>query len=237
MNFKSCKRIHETFSLDAKFEPFLTITADAKTRAIITNPLEKGYIYASLFFYDEVIREMQKLDKMIRKIMDEIRMEIHYEDPSKILMELSARVRRAIGDDSLDAFIKEILAEESRAISLLPTDSEVTKFLTVKEAIYTELFDAFVNMTFRNASDQGEFKSFKFTDEYIGNLTDRQKKLISPALRMAGFISQIRLDEFVVTPDWTVRYKPVSLREKFDAKEEEIKSSLKKLMEQHYNDA
>gem|GEM_PF-1167407 len=235
MNFKSCKRIHETFGLDDKFEPYLIIPGNNKPVIYVKNPLEKGYIYASLFFYDEVMKELKKLDKMIRKVIDEIQMEIHFEEKSKMLMELSARVRRTIGDDSLDAFIKEILAEDGHAISLMPADYELDKFLKIKEAIYSELFENFINVTFRNATDNSGFKTFKFTEEYINELTDRQKKLISPALRMAGFISQIRLDEFQLTPDFSVRYKPITLNDKFDAKEDEIKMSLKKLMEEHLN--
>jgi len=154
-----------------------------------------------------------------------------------MLMELSMRVRRAIGDDSLDAFIKEILAEESRAMVLMPTAAEREKLAAVKENIFIEVFSNFVNMTLRNSADSaGDFKTFKFSGNYVEMLTERQKKLMAPALKMAGFIEQLRLDKFELLPDWTVRYVPARLADKFDDKEEEIKMSLKKMMEKHLVD-
>lgn len=237
MNYVTCKKIHESFVLDEKFEAYLAVregVGDAIIKKVLVeNPLEKGYVYANLYFYDEVWREVGKLHKMIKKIYDEISMEAVIEDPSKLLMEISTRVRNAIGDDSLDAFIKEILANEARAISLLPDEQELAKLALVKESIYTEVFNNFTAMTLRNATDVGEAKTFKFTDDYIDSLTERQKKLISPTLKVVGFINSVKLDEFELFPDWTVQYKPVQLKENFDAKEEEIKVSLKKLMEQY----
>jgi len=231
MNYLSCKKIHDTFVLDEKWEPWLAVAGEKKVQ--VTDSLDKGYVYASLFFYDEVMREIGKIEKMIKKIQDEISMEVVIEDSSRMLMELSSRVRQAIGDDSLDAFIKEILAGDSPAITLMPTEGEREKLRTVKESIFIELFQAFVDKTFRNSKEAGELKIFKFEEKYIGVLSNRQKRLLAPALRLAGFIEQIRLDSFEILPDFTVRYKPVRLSEKFDVKEEEIKLSLKKMMETH----
>ena len=236
MTYKACKVINDNFLLDAKFEPYLMVKGEdgkEEKRVPVTNPMEKGYIYACLFFYDEVDREIKKLYKMINKIIDEIRMDAHIEDASKLLMELSARVRSAIGDDSLDALIKEILSKESRAISLIPTPDELAKLEKIKDAIFTELTENFSAMTLRNSEQEGDKKVFKFTKEYVNSLTERQKKLISPALRLIGLVHQIRLDEFTLTQEWQVKYKPVRLIDKFSTKEEEIKNSLKKMMSAH----
>jgi len=221
------------FCLDENNEPYLKLADKSKGKITVSNSLEKGYIYASFFFYDKVMDELKKLDTMIRKVMDEIRMEVHFEENKNMLMELSARVRYTIGNNALDAFIKEILAEDGFALSLTPADYELKKFNEIKEAIWSELFENFVNMTFRNATDVGGYKTFKFTEEYVKELTDRQRKLLAPALRMAGFINQIRLEEFQLLPDFSARYKPIPVREKFDAKEEEIKMNLKRLMEKY----
>jgi len=228
--------INDHFALDASFEPFLAIkspSGEITKRIPITNPLEKGYVYASLFFYDEAAREVGKLNKMVKNILDEINQIVVIEEPAKLLMELSARVRNAIGDDSLDAYIKEVLAENQRAISLLPTEEERKKLAKIKEAIFTELFDGFLDMTFRNTTESGDFRTFKFTTQYVDALTERQKKLVAPALKMAGFIDKLRLDDLELLPDWSVRFKPARLSEGFGQKEDEIKTGLKKLMETH----
>ena len=237
MNYKSCKKIHETFILDSGFEPQLAVrdetTGEISKTIPVTDPLEKGYIYASLFFYDEVIKEVDKLNKMIGRILEELEEEVRVENPTLLLMELSNRVRSAIGDDSLDALIKEMLAEKTKAIALIPDEGELKKLMVIKEAIYTELFNNFINMTFKNSRETGEVRTIKFTKEYIDTLTERQKKLLAPALRIAGFVNQIRLDGFELLPDWSVRYRPGRIAEQFKDKEEEIKTRLKKMMEQY----
>ena len=229
MTFKSCQKMDELFKLDEKFEPFFT-AGDGKKHPI-TNPMQKGYIYASMYFYDEAAKEIEKLGKMINKIRGELAQEVSIEDPTKLFMELSSRVKNAIGDDSLDALIKEKLAADFKVIALLPSEAEVERLLYVQEAIYKELFQNFVDMTFKNTTDAGAVKSFRFSQDYIASLTERQKKLLTPALRMAGFINKLRLDQFEILTDWTVKYKPIALGEGFEAKEEEIKLSLKKLLE------
>jgi len=239
MNYKSVKKIHENFELDPNFEPVLAVrdpsTNEVVRRVPITNAMEKGYIYASLYFYDEVAKEVEKLHKMIRKILDELNQEVKIENPTLLLMELSNRVKQAIGDDSLDALIKEMLAEHTRAIALIPDDGEMKKLMVIKEAVYAELFQNFVNMTFKNATDIGELKTFTFAPKYVTSMTERQQRLLAPALRMAGFINQIRMDAFELLPNWQVRYKPTPTGGSFDAKEDEIKNGLKRLMEEHFN--
>ena len=231
MTFKSCKRMDELFSLDEKFEPFFT--SGSGQAIYLTKPLEKGYVYASLFFYDEAIKEVAKLEKMINKIRDELAQETHIEDPTKLFMELSARVRSAIGDDALDGLLKEILAQDFKVIAFLPSDEEIEKLLNVKEAIFKELFETFTNMTFKNTIDVGDAKSFTFSEKFVSTMTERQKKLMTPALRMTGFINRIRLDELTVSPDWVVKYKPIPLHEGFEAKENELKQSIKTLLEEN----
>jgi len=237
MNYKSCKKINETFILDSQMQPHLAVrdiaTDEISKTVPVTNPMEKGYIYASLFFFDEVTKEIEKLNTMIQRVWDELNQEVVIDNPTLLLMELSNRVKSAIGDDSLDALIKEMLSEKTRAMALMPDDAEKQKLMVIKEAIYTELFHNFIKITFKNATEYGEYKKFTFTKDYVDQLTERQKKLLAPALRVAGLIQQIRLDEFELQPDWTVRYKPGRISEDYATKEEEIKNSLKKLMEQH----
>ena len=229
MTFKSVQKMNDLFRLDEKFEPFFTSASDKPV--YLAKPLEKAYVWASLYFNDEATREVDKLGLMIDKIRNELSQEAHIENPTKLFMELSARVKSAIGDDSLDALIKEKLAADFKVIAFLPSEYEMTRLGVVQEAIFKELFQNFVNMTLKNTNDIGELKTFKFRQDYIDALTERQRKLLSPALRMAGFIEKIRLDDLEIMSDWTVKFKPVALSEGFDAKEEELKFSIKKLLE------
>ena len=237
MNYKTCKRLNENFVLDENFDLFLA-KRDPATNAVtqrfaVENPMEKGYIYACLYFHDEVAKEIDKLHNMINRMLEEINMEVHIPESSKKLMELSARVRQAVGDDSLDAIIKEILAKEERAIALMPDQAELEKLDKIFESIFTELFESFSMVTLRNTKDEAGFKIFRFTEDYIRSLSDRQKKLLAPAIRMVGFKNMIRLNDFEILPDWSVRYRPERLEEDFTQKEDEIKAAIKKMMEQH----
>ena len=50
MNYKTCKILNDNFKLDEKYNVFLNV----KKKIEITDGLEKGYIYAAMYFYDEV---------------------------------------------------------------------------------------------------------------------------------------------------------------------------------------
>ena len=235
MTYKACRKIDEFFVMDDKMELFLAIRdgGEIKKRVPITTPMEKGYIYACLFFYDEITKELDKLRKMINKIIDEIRQDVHIEEPAKLLMELSARVRNKIGDDSLDAFIKEILAEELKAMSLMPTDKEFEKLQNIKDSILLELLATFKEMTIDKATNNGGIYKFTFPKEYYDELTPRQKKILSPALRLTNLYNQVRMEDLKFLPDRIVQYRAVRLPEKFDKAELQIKESLKALMEKN----
>jgi len=237
MNYKTCKRLNDNFVLDEKFDIFLAVrnnlSGETTGKVPVTDPMAKGYIYACLYFYDEVEKEVNKLRAMINRMLDEVNLEANIPEPAKKLMELSARARGAIGDDSLDAMIKEELAKEERAISLIPDAQEIEKLEKILDSIFTELFESFSMVTLHKTKDEGPYKTFRFTDEYIAALTERQKKLLAPAIRMIGFENSVKLNDFEVRPDWSVRYIPERLSENFEAKEEEIKFNLKQMMEKH----
>jgi hypothetical protein len=219
--------------LDAKFNiSFVGSSDDGKIKHTpITDGLEKGYAYAGLFFYDEVTKEMDKLMVMIKKIREDVRVEFPEIDIPITMLEISKRVRDAVGDDSLDLMIKEVLAEESRHIALMAEDSEKEKLENIRNAILTEtianLFDT-VYVKAETLPDRR--KSFKFSQSYIESLTERQRKLIAPALKIAGFINRLKLDSFELLDDWSARYTPVPLAEGFKEKEDIIKANIKKMM-------
>ncbi|MCL2851246.1 MAG: hypothetical protein FWE01_02690 [Firmicutes bacterium] len=239
MTYKACRKINEYFQLDEKFDVYLAVPSEnehgAFTKRIpITSPIEKGYLYACLFFFDEITKELDKLRKMINKIIDEIRQDVHIEDPSKLLMELSARVRNKIGDDSLDAFVKEILAEEMRALSLMPTEKEIKKLEEIKDSILLELLNAFKEMTIDQATSHNDVYTFTFPKDYYEDLNPRQRKILSPAIRLTNLYNQIRMEDLKFFPDRRVQYRAIHISNKFDATETQIKESLKQLMGKHF---
>ena len=138
------------------------------------------------------------------------------------------RVRNKIGDDSLDALIKEMIAEKVHHIGLMVDRHEQDKLSRICEAIFLELLTAFFGMTLQNARDlDNNIKTFRFSKEYIDNMTDRQKRLLSPALKMIGFENQLKLCNFELTGDWTVRYIPERIPNPFTRQEETIKDQIK----------
>lgn len=196
----------------------------------VSDPMCKGYIYANLFFYDEVQKEIVKLRDMVKQLHDEVIMELglNPDQPEKLLLEISTRARRAIGDDGLDSLIKEYLAEHGRHMALLVDPKERERFNQICEAIFIELTKAFFVATLQNATDlDDDVKTFKFTHEYIAALTERQKPLLSPAIRMIGFDNQLKLNNLEVTKDYTVKYRPEPMETSFAKQEATIKDQIK----------
>ena len=230
MTFKAAKNISKHFSINGNGEAILTAGG-----VLVDNAMDKGYVYAALYFYDEAQREVDKLDKMINKIKTEITQEVYIEnDQTKMLMELSTRVHRAIGDNSLDAFVKEILARDGGAgLALVPSNDETKKFEGVKESIFLELLVNFYETVYTKAKVVGMYRTFKFASEYVKTLTERQKRLVSPALKLVGFMNGLRMDELELMADWSVLYAPRPLNQNFNATENEIKDRLKQVIAQH----
>lgn len=231
MTFISAQKINEFFSLDKDYNLVLK-----DTKAKLEDPLSKGYAYACLFFYDETQKELDKLRALITKFKNEIITELGYDEsePSKMLMELSARVRQSLGDDdSLDAMIKEMLSEKNKHIALMVEASERDKLNKITGAIFSEIVESFYNMTFNDSREVGDKKSFQFSAEYINKLTDRQKKLLSPAIRMIALSNQIKLNFFEISPNFVVKYIPERIANSYARQEEQIKDNIKDLIKKH----
>ena len=231
MNYKTAQKLHESFTLDKDFNLVIT-----DTKHKLDDPMQKGYVYANLFFYDEVQKEVDKLRALVAKIHGEVCLELGMGgvDPVKLMLEISVRARRKIGNDSLDALIKEFLAEKQRHIALMVDQREKNKLNSICEAIFMELTQAFYNMTLQNAKDlAGGVKTFKFSKEYVDKMTDRQKRLLPPALRMIGFENQVKLNGFELSPDWAVKYTPERIPVPFNKQEETIKDQIKTFIQQN----
>jgi len=231
MTFKTAKKIENAFVLDQNFE---IVLRDSKQK--LEDPMCKGYVYANLYFYDEVEKEIDKLRSMIKKIHDEITVDIGGDpnDVQKLLMELCTRVRNQIGEDSLDVLVKEMLAERCKHMCLMTDAREHEKLEKICSAIFMELVAAFFDMTIHNARDlDGGVKTFRFSKQYVEKLTPRQKKLLAPALRMVGFENQVKLNDFELAQDWTVKYKPERLPTAFARQEDTIKDQIKTFIQKH----
>ena len=226
VNYKTCKILNEKFKLDEKYNVLLNTTKKVE----VTDGLEKGYIYAAMYFYDEVDKEIKKLEKIVRKEFDMIILESPNMDVAIMLLELSRRVKAAIGDDSLDALIKEILSEHSKHIALALEKRESEKLETIKESILVETIDNLYQTIINKPDiDKDGFKNVALTQSYTDKLTERQKKLIAPAIKMVGFLNSVKIDSLDIR-NFTASFKMFAMTSPFAAKEEAIKASLKKLM-------
>jgi len=229
MNFSTAKKIDETFTLDKDFNVIL-----AESNKKLDDPMCKGYVYANLFFYDEVQKEIEKLRGMIKKLHDEVVLELGLspDDPTKLMLEISMRARLVIGDDGLDALIKEFLAEKGRHIALVPDYRERSKYDQVCEAIFIELTAGFFKMTLQSARDlEGGLKMFKLAKDYVDKMTVRQKRLFAPAIRMIGFENQVKLNSFDLSADWTIKYAPEYIPANFKKQEITIKEQIKSFVQ------
>ena len=233
MTFNVANKLNENFVLDKDWNIVLEGTSHK-----VEDAMSKGYIYANLFFYDEVQKEIDKLRKLVRKIHDEVVLElgISPDEPSKLLIELSMRMRNVIGEDSLDAIIKEMLAENTKHLALMIDKREQEKLVQISEAIFMEITAAFFDMTLQNTKDlDNGVKTFRFSKEYVEKMTPRQKRLLTPALRMIGFENQIKLNNLEITQDWTIKYVPERLPTPFTKQEDTIKDQLKSFIQKNLN--
>ena len=226
MTYKTCKILNDRFKLDEKYNVFL----NASKKVEITDGLEKGYIYAAMYFYDEVDKEIKKLEKIVRKELEMLMFESPNMDVAIKLLELSRRVKASIGDDSLDALIKEVLGEETKHIALALEPKEAEKLDTIKESILAETIDnLFQTLLNKPDTESDGFKRVALTQAYSDKLTERQKKLMAPAVKMIGFLNDIKVDSLEIK-DFVVSFKVFALASPFAAKEEGLKKNLKRLM-------
>lgn len=226
MDFKGCKVLNDRFRLDQQFNVIL-----ATNGSPVTDGLAKGYVYSAMFLYDEVDKEIKKLEKVVRKQMDAVLMESPNIQVPILLLEISRRVAKQIGDDSLDALIKEVLSERQKHISLATEQKEVEKLNIIKESIFTETAANLFQTVIENSSvNIAGYNDIVLAEAYVGKMTPRQKRLLSPALKMVGFMNDRRIDELSITPDFHVVFKAYSLPQPFHEKEEGIKTYLKNLM-------
>lgn len=226
MDFKGCKVLNDRFRLDQQFNVVL-----ATNGSPVTDGLAKGYVYSAMFLYDEVDKEIKKLEKVVRKQMDAVLMESPNIQVPILLLEISRRVAKQIGDDSLDALIKEVLSERQKHISLATEQKEVEKLNIIKESIFTETAANLFQTVIENSSvNIAGYNDIVLAEAYVGKMTPRQKRLLSPALKMVGFMNDRRIDELSITPDFHVVFKAYSLPQPFHEKEEGIKTYLKNLM-------
>ena len=226
MNYKTCKVLSDKFVLDEKYNVFLK----SEKKIEVTDGLEKGYIYAAMFFYDEVEKEIHKLGKIVRKELDLLVLESPEMDPAIMLIELSRRVKAAIGDDSLDALIKEILGERTKHIALALEPKEAEKLAKINESILEETIDnLYQTLINKPEAAKDGTKNVALTQAYVDKMTERQKKLISPAIKMVGFLNGVKVDSLDIK-DFNVTFRPFAVATPFSAKEEGIKQNLKKLI-------
>jgi len=229
MNWKTCKILNDKFKLDEKYNVFLNTEKNIE----VTDGLEKGYIYAAMFFYDEIDKEMRKLEKIIGQELDMILLESPEMDVGIMLIELSRRVKSAIGDDSLEGLIKEVLARSRKHIALSLEPKEAEKLDFIKESILTEtIHNLYKTMLEKPEKDEDGYKKLALTQSYADKLTERQKRLITPALKMVGFLNGIKVDSFEIK-DFNASFKLYAVATPFAAKEEAIKKNLKKMIAEH----
>lgn len=228
MNYLTAEKIQNTFKISPDFE----ITVGKRK---IVDDQQKGYIYGNLYFYDDVKKEVDKLRAVIEKIYKEVAAEggDTETEPEKLLLDMSTRATRMIGDDSLDYLIKEFLSKKSKHICLMSNDAEVKKLLQVHEALFLEITAAFYAATLEHAADgeNGE-KEFRLTRAYISNMTERQKKLFAPALKLIAFEHRIRLTKMRIGNSYTVKYIPEQLPNAFISEEDKIKEAIKEIVRQ-----
>jgi hypothetical protein len=223
MTYKTAEKLNESFNIDAEYNI-------KYNNATLSDPLCKGYVYANLFFFDEVQKEIVKLHTMVEGIYNEVVAELGADpnDVIKLLFELSTRANRRIGDDGLDSIIKEFLSTKHRHLALMVDAREKLKFLQICEAIFAEIVTAFYTMTLHQAGDlEGGVKIFKFTRDYINDLTERQKAFLAPAIRVVALQQQITLNDLTISQDWTVKYTPDIAHVPYVKQEETIRDQIK----------
>ncbi len=225
MNYRTCEAINHNFIVTDNG----TVACPA-VQELVTDSLQRAYIFANLFFYDITEREVNKLAAKINAKRQAIieSSGIPNEDVERLFPNLSAQFRNEIGDNSLDPLIKMELAKTSKHLSLQLTKDEQKAMDAMRHAICEQEIAKFKKSVIFTVDNNGKPYQVNFSEKYINNLPPRCKQVLKPTIKMVAYMDGLQFDQFELTPDFTLTYTWADVHPTFD--EAKIKDAIKSVI-------
>ena len=227
MDYRSCAVMNKCFKLNDDGS-LLCLTS----QQVVTDGVCRAYIFANLFFYDYVEKElgkiMKKLDDKMNELIDTAN--IPADATERLYPPLSVELRELTKTDQLNGLIKDQLSKIRPHISLMLTPEEEENLRKLKTATFITEYEKFRNTVLVMDDEMEQEKELTFTPEFLRLLTPRAKRLLSPAIKVTallegGFSFQkfnLNTDEYKLTYVWARN------RQEFD--EEGVKNKIKEIM-------
>lgn len=228
MDYRSCAVMNKCFKLNDDGS-LLCLTS----QKIVTDGVCRAYIFANMFFYDYIEKELSKIMKKLDDKMNELidTANIPPDATERLYPPLSVELRELTKTDQLNGLIKDQLSKIKPHISLMLTPEEEASLKKLKNATFVTEYEKFKNVVLILDDEMELEKELTFTPEFLRLLTPRAKRLLSPAIKITALLEGgFNFQKFNLnTDDYKLTYIWGRNRQEFD--EESVKNKIKELMQ------
>lgn len=228
MNYQSCYAINQGF----------TITDDGKiacpsAETLVSNSMQRAYIFTNLFFYDITEREVNKLYNKIRKTYEVVigSSEFAPDDVDHLFPNISARFATEVGNNSLDPLIKTELAKIKPTMMLQLSKDEQRQIEQMRASICNTEINKFKKALIITQDNKGKPYEISLSEKYVNNLPERCRRILKPTIKMLAYMDGLQFETFEISPEYRIKYTWSDVHPKFD--EEPIKETIKRLIAGH----
>lgn len=224
MNYQGCEVINRCFTVNDG------IISCTPARTLVYNSMQRAYIFTNLFFYDITQREIEKLRKKIRNMHEIVvgSSDFAPDDVDHLFPIISTRFNSEIGNNSLDALIKEELATIKPTLMLSLTKAEQKQIDQMKASIFNTEINKFKKALIITQDNKGKPYEFTLSEKYINNLPERCRLFLKPTIKMLAYMDGLQFATFEISPLYKIKYTWSDIHPQFN--EEELKDQIKTLI-------
>jgi len=225
MNFQGCNAINRSFTVTED-----GIIACMLTEKLVKNSLQRAYIFTNLFFYDIVMREIDKLCTKIKKAHEIVVRSSDFapDDVDRIFPNVSARFQSELGNNSLDPLIKSELGKIKPTMMLTLTKDEQKKIDQMKSSIFNTEVSKFKKALIITQDNKGKPYEISLSEKYVNNLPERSRRFLKPTIKMLAYMDGLQFATFEISPTYKITYTWSNNHNTFE--EEPLKDAIKAIM-------
>ncbi|MDR0383738.1 MAG: hypothetical protein LBH47_00220 [Christensenellaceae bacterium] len=228
MNYAGCDVINDNFMLQD--DGVLVLKFNGK---VVDDHVMRAYIFANMFFYDAVDKEIKKIIEKVNAIKDRLLLDgnIDISSPEKIFAPLSLLVKGELRTSELDGFIKLELNKIKNNIALGLTENEKKQIEKIKEATFVTEFQKLKGEVILLGGDMYEPKEIQFKDRYFELLSSRGRRLFLVTVKVLGMLSEIKFTRLKLSESYKLSF--LYSQEKIDFNEDEVKDKIKSFLSEN----
>lgn len=225
MDYHSCEAINRSFIVSDEGQ-----VGCALTQTMVSNSLQRAYVFTNLFFYDITQREIEKLCKKIRATHEIIvsSTDIAPDDVDRLFPNIAVRFRSEVGNSSLDPLIKTELAKIKRTMTLELTKAEQKQIDQIYVSICNTEINKFKKALIITQDNKGKPYEITLSEKYISKLPERCRRFLKPTIKMLAYMDGLQFATFDISPDYRITYTWSADHNQFD--EEPLKNAIKAIM-------